>query len=77
MPQDKKTILAAGASGYIGSRLVPRLLDAGYRVRALARNPQKLSGRPWSDHPAFEAVQTDMLDAAAVRNACSGCHAAY
>jgi len=76
-PVDNKTILVAGASGYIGSRLVPRLLEGGYRVRALARSPQKLSGRTWSNHPAFEIVQADMLDPEAVTAACKGCRAAF
>jgi uncharacterized protein YbjT (DUF2867 family) len=29
----QSTVLITGATGYIGGRLVPRLLDAGYRVR--------------------------------------------
>ena len=37
---DKQSpVLIAGATGYIGARLIPRLLQAGYRVRALARIP--------------------------------------
>jgi uncharacterized protein YbjT (DUF2867 family) len=39
--------LVTGATGYIGGNLVPRLLDAGLRVRALARNPDKLADVPW------------------------------
>ena len=42
-----RTILVTGASGYIGGRLVPRLLEAGFRVRCLARDPARLEGRPW------------------------------
>ena len=38
--------LVTGATGYIGGRLVPRLLEAGFKVRALARTPEKLSGVP-------------------------------
>ncbi len=41
--------LVTGATGYIGARLVPRLLDEGHRVRALARNPDKLADVPWRD----------------------------
>ena len=40
--------LVTGASGYIGGRLVPELLSAGYAVRCMARDPGKLSNRPWS-----------------------------
>jgi uncharacterized protein YbjT (DUF2867 family) len=39
---EPKLALVTGARGYIGGRLVPRLLAAGYRVRCLARKPQKL-----------------------------------
>ncbi len=35
--------LVTGATGYIGGQLVPRLLDDGLRVRAMARNPDKLA----------------------------------
>jgi uncharacterized protein YbjT (DUF2867 family) len=41
--------LVTGATGYVGGRLVPRLLDRGYDVRAMARNPDKLAGVPWHD----------------------------
>lgn len=41
------TVLVAGASGYIGGRLVGELVDAGYRVRCLARTPAKLDAAPW------------------------------
>lgn len=39
--------LVTGSTGYIGGRLVPQLLTSGHRVRALARNPAKLSDVPW------------------------------
>ena len=37
-----------GATGYIGGRLVPELLDAGFVVRVLARHPDRLRDRPWA-----------------------------
>src|SRR5208283_335786 len=40
--------LVTGASGYIGGRLVPELLSAGYAVRCMPRDAGKLSDRPWS-----------------------------
>src|SRR5690606_17597864 len=44
-----KRVLVTGATGYIGGRLAPRLLEAGYRVRVLARSPDKLRDVPWAD----------------------------
>jgi len=74
---DLRPVLVVGASGYIGSRLVPRLLEAGYPVRAVARDRKKLAGRPWSSHPLCEAVQADVLDVETLTEACRGCRAAY
>jgi len=73
----QKLIFVAGASGYIGGRLVPRLLDSGYRVRALARNPGKLRKRRWGTHPGLEIVRGDILDEASLQQAVNGCQAAY
>ena len=52
--------LVTGATGYVGSRLVPQLLDAGYQVRALARDPDKLSEVPWRANA--EVFQGDLDD---------------
>lgn len=41
-------VLVTGATGYIGGRLVPRLVEAGYRVRCMARSPRKLAHRRWA-----------------------------
>ena len=47
---DARLVLVTGATGYVGGRLVPRLLDDGYRVRCLVRNPAKLDHASWRDH---------------------------
>src|ERR1700683_4783246 len=67
--------LVTGASGYIGGRLVPELLSAGYAVRCMARDPGKLSDRPWSDD--VEIAVADATDEIAVRHALQGVDVAY
>ncbi|WP_432137784.1 MULTISPECIES: SDR family oxidoreductase [unclassified Streptomyces] len=70
-----RTCLVTGASGYIGGRLVPELLAAGYRVRCLARTPGKLRDHPWADR--VDIVRGDVTDAAAMARAMDGVDVAY
>jgi uncharacterized protein YbjT (DUF2867 family) len=74
MDPGKPLILVTGATGYLGGRLVPRLRLAGHRVRCLARNPERLAGRPW---PGVEVVQGDVADAQALDAALQGVAQAY
>ncbi len=67
--------LVTGASGYIGGRLVPELLAAGYPVRCMARDPAKLSDRSWSGD--IEVATADAMDPAAVPRALEGVGVAY
>ncbi|MDN0198006.1 SDR family oxidoreductase [Streptomyces sp. S.PNR 29] len=67
--------LVTGASGYIGGRLVPELLEAGHRVRCLARSPGKLRDHPWARDA--ETVRGDVTDAASVAEAMRGIDVAY
>lgn len=77
MIQPARTVLVTGATGYIGGRLVPRLLQAGYSVRCVVRSARKLHDRPWAASPNLEVVEADLGDPAAVRTAMRGCGAAY
>ena len=70
-----KPILVTGATGYIASRLIPRLLDAGYHVRCLARDPRRLQGRNWFRY--VEVVQGDVTIPSTLRSALEGVHTAY
>jgi uncharacterized protein YbjT (DUF2867 family) len=59
--------LVTGATGYLGGRLVPRLLAEGHDVRCLVRDPGKLRDVPWVDQ--VEVVRGDVLDAPTLKPA--------
>ena len=40
-------VLVTGATGYIGGRLIPRLLDNNISVRVLVRDPDKIKHKSW------------------------------
>ena len=67
--------LVTGATGYVGGRLVPQLLQAGYEVRVLARHPEKLRDVPWSGD--VDVFPGDASDPASVRAAMDGMDVAY
>ncbi|GIV77042.1 MAG: NAD-dependent epimerase [Litorilinea sp.] len=71
----KNRVLVTGATGYIGSRLIPRLLEAGYTVRAMGREMGRLQGRPWSRQ--VELVEGDVLKPETLPTALAGVHTAY
>lgn len=73
----RKPVLVTGATGYIGGRLVPRLLEAGHRVRCLVRDPAKLSDRWWSAHPDLEIVQCDLGETDRLAHHMAGCGPAF
>ena len=68
-------ILVTGATGYIGGRLVPRLLHEGYRVRVLARSRNRALSRPWSDQ--VEILTGDILDPQTLAEVLAGVDSAY
>jgi uncharacterized protein YbjT (DUF2867 family) len=67
--------LVTGATGYIGARLVPRLLDEGHRVRALARTPSKLADVPWREQ--IEVARGDLADVDSLVEAFDGIDVVY
>jgi len=70
-----RRILVTGATGYVGGRLVPRLLAAGHSVRCLARDPGRLEGRPW--RAGVEVVAGDALAPETLGPALDGIEVAY
>src|SRR5512136_1848734 len=68
-------ILVTGATGYVGGRLVPRLLEAGRTVRVMVRDPARLQGRPWSG--SVEVARGDVRDPSSLPAALAGIETAY
>jgi len=75
VPADKTHCLVTGATGYIGGRLVPSLLERGHVVRALARDPDKLAGVDWRDR--VEVARGDLGDPDSLAEAFDGMDVVY
>ena len=71
---DLDTVLVAGASGYIGGRLVPELVARGYRVRAMVRSEVEIRSNRW---PGCEIVVADALNQDSLLNSMEGVHTVY
>ncbi|MFO0856165.1 MAG: SDR family oxidoreductase [Phycisphaerales bacterium] len=71
------SVFVTGATGYIGGRLAPRLVERGYRVRCLTRSASKLRARPWAGHERVEIVVGDAADEERLTTSMQGCVAAY
>ena len=71
-----KSVLVTGATGYIGGRLVPQLLDAGHKVRLLVRgDAARINKKPWNN--GVQVVSGDVFDARSLVSAMTGIHTAY
>ena len=73
----KPVVAVMGATGYVGGRLVPRLLERGYKVVAISRSLQKLASRPWAQHPLVELRAADALQTSSLTSALSGAEVLY
>jgi len=62
-------VFVSGATGVIGSRVVPQLIAAGHRVTAVARSPEK---RAALERAGASAINVDLFDPIAVRRAVAG-----
>jgi uncharacterized protein YbjT (DUF2867 family) len=63
--------VVTGATGYIGGRLMRRLVSEGRQVRALARDPLRLEGA------GVEVAQADLIEGTGLAAALDGCQTAY
>lgn len=70
-----KLILVTGATGYVGGRLAPKLVEAGYRVRCLVRDPSRLRGRKWLSQ--VEVAEGDARSPQDLARAMQGVSTAY
>jgi uncharacterized protein YbjT (DUF2867 family) len=68
-------ILVTGATGYIGGRLIPQLLESGYTVRVMVREASRIAGRSW--HSKVEVAVGDVLDRDSLVRALDGVDQAY
>lgn len=75
MPPPGRVVLVTGATGYIGSRLIPALLDDGFVPRVLVRYRERIAARAWVDR--VEVVEGDARDHDVVTTACEGAQVAY
>jgi uncharacterized protein YbjT (DUF2867 family) len=72
--QNKPRILLTGATGYVGGRLLPCLLDAGYTVRCAVRRPESVT---LAAHENLEVIQADLLDKTSMEVALQDMDVAY
>lgn len=68
-------VLVTGATGYIGGRLVPRLIDRGDAVRVLVRDRERVIGRPWEG--MVDVAVGDVLQPESLPPALEGIDTAY
>jgi uncharacterized protein YbjT (DUF2867 family) len=66
-------ILVTGATGYVASRLIPALLEAGHEVRVTSRDPASARAR----HPEVEAIASDLSDPSSLPDALDTIEVAY
>ncbi|KGN37121.1 tryptophan-rich sensory protein [Knoellia subterranea] len=68
-------VLVTGASGHVGSRLVPRLLAEGWAVRVLTRRSDGVADQPWVNE--VDVVVGDVADRHTLRRALADVGVAY
>ena len=72
---DRELITVTGSTGYVGGRLVPILLQNGYRVRCVTRSVGSLQDREWTGD--VEIVEADLEERNEVYDALRGSDRAF
>ena len=72
-----KPVMVLGATGYVGGRLVPLLLEQGWKVRAVGRSDQKIKARSWGNHSNLQIIVADALDTTVLADAMQDCIAVF
>jgi uncharacterized protein YbjT (DUF2867 family) len=72
----ERLIVVAGATGKQGGAVARSLLERGFRVRALTRNPQKPEAQALADQGA-EVVQGDMEERSSMERALEGAYGIF
>jgi uncharacterized protein YbjT (DUF2867 family) len=75
--RDQKKIVVLGATGYVGSKLVKRLIKEGYLVRAAGRSIEKLKISNFPLHPSLEVVSADVLKPDSLEKVFQGYNTVY
>lgn len=70
-----RNVLVTGATGYIGGRLIPRLLEQGHRVRVLVRDRSRVAQRSWAG--SVDVAVGDLLAPDSLPDALAGVDAAF
>ncbi|CAN5679370.1 SDR family oxidoreductase [soil metagenome] len=70
---EKPRVLVTGATGYVASRLIPRLIEASWSVRATSRHPDDIGRR----HPGVETIPSDLQDEASLEKVMGDIDVAY
>jgi len=70
-----KKILVTGATGYIGSNLIPKLIECGYSVRCMVRDERRIRSQAWYED--VDVVEADVFDTDSLDKALGGIDSAY
>ncbi len=68
-------ILLTGATGYVGGRLLPRLLEQGHNLRVLVRDRDRIEGREWVKE--VEIYEGDLTKLETLEGLCDDIDVAY